>query len=1316
MLDLLIHKSIIMRSNKLFIIIQKYLIGLFLVLTGIYLLWQFSLQTTFYLPVPSFFSKALFGTMTSVVILRICSKGFSLKKTGISIIVAVSFILVYLNDKYSFLLYTAVLIIGLEDIEYQRIIKVYLFTVGLFFLVTVMAGITNSITNYIFVRAERGIRSSWGICYPTDLASTYYYLLLFLWVAWKKLPNWIMLVLSASSIFLSGQIAYSSTGVICSVMFFFAVLFHMLKQYIDDKNPDKFVILKLVDILLIAAFPAFGGGFFALMVCYAKGLNIGFKMDHFLSNRLRLAVDALRNYGLKPFGTPFEQIGAGFSSIIPVDYNFVDSSYPLILIRYGVVLFIVITVLWCWMTRKAIKIGDRRLALIMGLIAFHSISEHHFMEAHYNILLVMPFASYIMPVCKKNEEDEKKTKQIVEAASVTAAVMILVVCVLSPYVLSWVKTIYEIKNLVGGKDHAPWVITWNLLVLTVASGIVCCLYKLLASWFTEKKLSKKALGVLLLCLCIALGEVLYIKNCIRTEIHRRAENLKMERGAINLILKSASGKIYAGTCPVLYKTCFPDISYSVFAGEELARHYGSTVIMDSDTEYQGFLRSGFLYTRISDEHSVYTSDTDVIRALSEAGLHMTSYYSTEKSVNMLYEARLNGLSYSKKKGVLVRGFDRSLRYGPYLDLFGGQYTVTFHLKILEGDYNADSFVAALQIWTGRGKEKLLEKEVWRSDFNENGETSVSIPFSVRGAQGVEFTVIAGQNRKLYVHGIDYKRTPEYDTHFFYDKKMRLVREEYYDTDGNPMAHTGGYYSMDQEYDSFGNVAVRRFYDTDGKLTLRTEGYAEIRLYYDVRRRVIREEFYGTSGEPVMVSGRYAADEREYDDAGNITAQRYFDTNGELIVSTAGYAEIHRNYNDKKKVILEEYFGIDRKPLLQTYGYSAIEQEYDVDGNISRRRFLHEGNPVFRTDGYAEVRWDYNGLHQIIRESFYGADGEPVIMASGYSIDEREYDTAGNVIVNRYYDEQGAPILVSGYSELRRVFDDRRQIHQEEYFDQEGQPVLRSEGYASWKREYTEEGIGIVKSQSYYGVSGEPVIMSEGYHSFRREFDTSGNMISESYFDTEGKPIHCKKGYASLHRSYDASNNISEDVFYNTEGSHAILGVGYTSIRYEYDNNRQLLLTYYLDESGKPVQAGSAYLHEYLQSLKGKDFTIFISAKDEAASALTPPLLQDLKELGIKTDLQGRLRSSYYAVITPAYVIEDIGSQTVLTFEGIVGEKTYKITSAGYQVGNTSSIMIDGIEYSKNRRGLNIVVYDNALKQVTDSVSFDTYVQEMTVTR
>ena len=93
-----------------------------------------------------------------------------------------------------------------------------------------------------------------------------------------------------------------------------------------------------------------------------------------------------------------------------------------------------------------------------------------------------------------------------------------------------------------------------------------------------------------------------------------------------------------------------------------------------------------------------------------------------------------------------------------------------------------------------------------------------------------------------------------------------------------------------------------------------------------------------------------------------------------------------------------------------------------------------------------------------------------------------------------------------------------------------------------------------------------------------------------------------------------------------------------------------------------------------------------------------------------------MRSSFYAVISPGSVVEEIGSQTVLSHEGMVGDVPYTISSAGYQVGNTSSIVIDGVEYSKNRRGLNIVVYDNSLKQVTDAVCFDTYLQEMTVTR
>lgn len=72
--------------------------------------------------------------------------------------------------------------------------------------------------------------------------------------------------------------------------------------------------------------------------------------------------------------------------------------------------------------------------------------------------------------------------------------------------------------------------------------------------------------------------------------------------------------------------------------------------------------------------------------------------------------------------------------------------------------------------------------------------------------------------------------------------------------------------------------------------------------------------------------------------------------------------------------------------------------------------------------------------------------------------------------------------------------------------------------------------------------------------------------------------------------------------------------------------------------------------------------------------------------------------------------EKISSDQLLTNVGSFGkEKTsYSITSAGYSTGApTSSIMINGQEYSHNTRGINIVVYDNTCRAMIDSVTFDT---------
>ena len=49
-------------------------------------------------------------------------------------------------------------------------------------------------------------------------------------------------------------------------------------------------------------------------------------------------------------------------------------------------------------------------------------------------------------------------------------------------------------------------------------------------------------------------------------------------------------------------------------------------------------------------------------------------------------------------------------------------------------------------------------------------------------------------------------------------------------------------------------------------------------------------------------------------------------------------------------------------------------------------------------------------------------------------------------------------------------------------------------------------------------------------------------------------------------------------------------------------------------------------------------------------------------------------------------------------------------------GAEGQIIVDGLDYSTNRRGINIVVYDNKTNCVIDTVNIDTYTDDQIVRR
>ena len=138
---------------------------------------------------------------------------------------------------------------------------------------------------------------------------------------------------------------------------------------------------------------------------------------------------------------------------------------------------------------------------------------------------------------------------------------------------------------------------------------------------------------------------------------------------------------------------------------------------------------------------------------------------------------------------------------------------------------------------------------------------------------------------------------------------------------------------------------------------------------------------------------------------------------------------------------------------------------------------------------------------------------------------------------------------------------------------------------------------------------------------------------------------------------------------------------------------------------------------YLEKLKDlKDCFIVFSVKDNAGYWLDEKIQSGLNALGLRENLVKALMSGYIGVIDEGNVVhEQLLSGQSISYDSTIGGHSINVVSAPFNNGNTSSIKIDGRDYSVDSRGLNIVVYDKNEKKVIDSVVFDTHVSNFKCT-
>lgn len=777
-------------------------------------------------------------------------------------------------ENYSFLLAMAVLTIGTIGIEYHKIIRMAVCT-GVMAIATAIFSSWVGIIPDIVTMKDWHMRSAWGIVYCTDFAAYIVFLAIFAWIGFKDRPGKTFLIPGTLSLMISWFVARSYASSICSILLMLAIAIDWL-----IKNNKAKRLKKLIDNYLFLAFPAFFIVTMILLAAYIKGYGFAIRMNDLLSTRLALEAKAYERYGLSLFGKAFSHAGIGGNTYGVLDYSFIDSTYCILLLRYGIASVVVVGAIWVLMSRKAVKSNDYRLALGMAIIAFDAIVEQRFIEIENNILLLMPFSvlfgSYIEIKCQKHERDKVLYRIIVYTGA------LLVICLLAPKITAVLRTAVTIKGFAEVENQLWTAIVCFVIVCFIAIAI----YNLI--FITEDLLSKRNIhkNQIIVITTVMLGIIagLWWCNSVINDYIDKSRQKHIETAKLISNLQDVDNcDFFVCRMPEVYDRMCGGIKSSIWNDEELIKYDNAVVLTNSDEDYHHFFKFGYTYTELPRGEAIYTKNPAIIKYLDRNGYKVTGYYSKPGVVDMQTYAEVTG--YSLQDDGTIELYEGQWLYGPYIGLRAGTYTVTYDITADKGTLkhkDGQEEVCSLQVTTFRGQIEAGSRTVVAEDFNSKRECKAEVRFYINDSSDVEFRVLATDVSAIRIGSVSYKKTPDYDIRFTLDKKHRRNYEEYYDLEGKRLNLDGGYAARRLGYDGEGNINHEIYYDKHHRKVLNINGFCEIKREYNDNKQVIREEYYDVNGKPCLRSEGYAITTMEYNENGDVIHQKYYDTKGNEI--------------------------------------------------------------------------------------------------------------------------------------------------------------------------------------------------------------------------------------------------------------------------------------------------------------------------------------------------------------------------------------------------------------------------------------------------
>lgn len=290
-----------------------------------------------------------------------------------------------------FLIYVAT--IGCDG---KRIISVSIFAQAIILIGSIVAALTGYVPNYDFSELTRK-RMGMGFAWCTTAPIVFYFIALgYIYIRGRKFKWYEAVMLEVINYLIYTQTNTRMTFYVSTIfLLFFAI------QSLWD-NPWRIMhVFKWLWIMMpfICALISIG-----TTIMFDEDSTIWLKANAFLSGRLNLGFDAIKEYGFTLFGQPIEWIGSSTLNTSSVGYNYVDCSYLQIALNYGIIALIAILTIYSIAIYRACIADDYWLVFVLMFVLIHSLTEPRLYNFAFNTLSFVAFAKIN---CDRNKERER---------------------------------------------------------------------------------------------------------------------------------------------------------------------------------------------------------------------------------------------------------------------------------------------------------------------------------------------------------------------------------------------------------------------------------------------------------------------------------------------------------------------------------------------------------------------------------------------------------------------------------------------------------------------------------------------------------------------------------------------------------------------------------------------------------------------------------------------------------------------------------------------------------------------------------------------